>query len=170
MKRWRNIAAAFAVALCAAGTAGAASVRLPDAAGTMLLLGRWESRYGAAMVVTAETMDGVPYRIERVCDDGWDTVVYLRLADEKKTELAFTLPPGQSAVCDEEQSHHGPFRGRHGLRVEKPVVINCGERGAALFCAGEAACGERRFAGCVCSFPARLFAVVSFLYRWKTAA
>lgn len=94
MKRWRNIAAAFAVALYAAGTAGAASVRLPDAAGTMLLLGRWESRYGAAMVVTAETMDGVPYRIERVCDDGWDTVVYLRLADEKKTELAFTLPRG----------------------------------------------------------------------------
>lgn len=101
MKRGKTAMAALLLAAGLMGTAAAypaetePAVRtMPRAAGTLLLTGRWQSRYGEPLVITAKTLRGVPYRIENVTDDGWTTVVRLVLDDGKGTRLALSFPRG----------------------------------------------------------------------------
>ncbi len=99
MKRWVKIAAALCLLLGTAGTAAAFPAETnfpvktrPSAAGTLLVTGRWQSRYGEPLIITADTYDGAPYRIENVTDDGWTTVVRVILNDG--TRLALSIPRG----------------------------------------------------------------------------
>lgn len=101
MKRGKTAMAALLLAARLTGTAAAypaetePEVRTrPAAAGALLMTGRWQSRYGEPLVITADTWDGVPYRIDNVTDDGWTTVVRLVLDDGKNTRLALSFPGG----------------------------------------------------------------------------
>ncbi len=96
MKRIRKCAAALAVLLSMAAGAEAAQwpavTRWPAAAGQNLLIGTWRGRYGEVLSISLETMDGVPYAVDDVTDDGFTTVVRVTLGGGKGRRLAFSFP------------------------------------------------------------------------------
>lgn len=94
MKLRAKTAAVMTAALLATGlSAEAAAQTWPEAAGKNLLVGTWRGRYGELLRVSGTAVNGVPYRVESVTDDGWTTVVRIVLNSGEK-RLAFSFPGG----------------------------------------------------------------------------
>lgn len=86
MKLRAKTAAVMTAALLATGLSA-------EAAGKNLLVGTWRGRYGELLRVSGTAVNGVPYRVESVTDDGWTTVVRIVLNGGEK-RLAFSFPGG----------------------------------------------------------------------------
>lgn len=67
---------------------------MPSAAGYNLIVGTWKSRYGKAMHISMDDIDGTSYTVYSVLNDGFTTVVRVVLHDKEKTMLSLAFPNG----------------------------------------------------------------------------
>ena len=67
---------------------------MPSAAGYSLVVGTWKGRYGKDLSISIDAIDGTPYTIHSVKNDGFTTVVTVILMDKAKTMLSFSFPNG----------------------------------------------------------------------------
>ena len=97
----KSLAAAclFAAVACTASVQAFPSHSMPYAAGYSLIVGTWQSRYGQELSISMDDVDGVPYSIHDVTNDGFTTVVRIILDDERHTMLTFSEQRDDGTVC-----------------------------------------------------------------------
>ncbi len=92
----KSLAAAclLAAVACTAPAQAFPSHSMPYAAGYSLIVGTWQGRYGRELSISMDDVDGVPYSIHDVTNDGFTTVVRIILDDDRHTMLTFSFPNG----------------------------------------------------------------------------
>ena len=90
----RRAAAIFSLLALAMPVFAYSSYSMPSAAGYSLVVGTWKGRYGKDLSISIDAIDGTPYTIHSVKNDGFTTVVTVILMDKAKTMLSFSFPNG----------------------------------------------------------------------------